>query len=839
MIPAAVHRSAFLPYVASFFLALAVVMMPGALRAQTANNVLEEQKAVVAELTQKVKEISDSIDTSSEDDNKLVELRLQLESLAEKILGSAVNLRPRLNEIRLRLDQLGAAPGEHEAPEPDIVAEERASLTNERAEINALIGEAETLSVEVSGLIDRISELRRDLFARTLSKRYDLSFAFGQEVLGAFWTETGKLYKTFYFWLRFVVAYKLNAMLLATFFSLAAAIVIFIFGRRLVGPVMSRNPEIENPSYLSRLTVAFWSTLLPTLALFVFFILTLVLYQWFQVLRGDIREILGMTLEVVIVIFYIHWLAKAVLSPNLPGWRLLPVHGDAAHYLVWLVTALATATGLDFLFGTVFEVLGSPLQLTVATGLILNTIVGVLVLLIASVKPLAGRDGLPKRWPRIVRYPLYLLGLGTIAVTLFGYVGLAAFISQQIVVTSGILVTMYLGFLSAGAVSAEGAFQQTAIGRRMGQFFGLGEMAVDRIGVVISLLLHLLILLIGIPVVLLNWGFKFGDVKTWAIRAFSEINIGSVSISIGGILTGFLIFFVGYLATRWFERWLDGTVLARSRIDSGVRNSIRTAIGYAGIALAALIGVVAAGINLSSLALVAGALSLGIGFGLQNIVSNFVSGLILLAERPFKAGDWIVAGGYEGTVKRVNVRATEIETFQRQTILLPNSELINQAVGNWTHRNKLGRAEVAIGVAYGSDVTRVRDILMEIAKSHDMVTKNPEPAVVFKDFGASSLDFEVRMYLYDISNIMTVSNDVRYAIVEAFEQEGIEIPFPQRDIHIRTESAEAAADKARKAQARRRAAAVAAAKKAAEAEKAAAEPVPPRRRRRRKIDPDD
>ena len=174
--------------------------------------------------------------------------------------------------------------------------------------------------------------------------------------------------------------------------------------------------------------------------------------------------------------------------------------------------------------------------------------------------------------------------------------------------------------------------------------------------------------------------------------------------------------------------------MARGRVDTGVRNSIRTVVGYAGLALAGLIAISSAGIDLSSFALVAGGLSLGIGFGLQNVVSNFVSGLILLAERPFKAGDWIVAGDVSGTVKKISVRATEIETFQRQSVILPNSQLINSAVGNWTHRNRLGRVDIKVGVAYGSDVKRAHAVLLDIAKSHPLVLKNPEPFVLFCQF---------------------------------------------------------------------------------------------------------
>ena len=224
--------------------------------------------------------------------------------------------------------------------------------------------------------------------------------------------------------------------------------------------------------------------------------------------------------------------------------------------------------------------------------------------------------------------------------------------------------------------------------------------------------------------------------------------------------------------------------MARGKVDAGVRNSIRTVVGYAGIALAGLIGLSAAGIDFSSLALIAGGLSLGIGFGLQNVVSNFVSGLILLAERPFKSGDWIVAGPVSGTVKKISVRATEIETFQRQTVILPNSELINSAVGNWTHRNKMGRIDIPIGVAYGTDARKVHRVLTELAMSHPLVLKNPEPFVQFTAFADSAMNFEIRVFLADIGSGGLVQNDLRFAILDAFERENIDIPFPQRQIRI-------------------------------------------------------
>src|SRR6185312_9605413 len=363
-----------------------------------------------------------------------------------------------------------------------------------------------------------------------------------------------------------------------------------------------------------------------------------------------------------------------------------------------------------------------------------------------------------------------------------GYIGLAIFVSLQVVVTGTMLVTAYIGFLSARAIGAEGGFGGSSIGRWLAEKGNVEETTLDQLGLAVSVCLNVMIVVVFLPLILLMWGFQPGDIQAWGYTLATGVTIGSTTISVTGILSGIVVFVIGYFLTRWFQGWLDGSVMARGKVDTGVRNSIRLAVGYAGVALAGLVGISAAGIDLSSLALVAGALSLGIGFGLQNVVSNFVSGLILLAERPFKGGAWIVAGDVSGTVKQISVRATEIETFQRQSMILPNSSLINNPVGNWTHRNKLGRVEVKVGVAYGTDVKRVHEILLEIARSHPLVLKNPEPFVLFANFGAAALEFEIRVFLADIGNGSSVQNDIRFAVIDMFGQENIEIPSTPRAV---------------------------------------------------------
>ncbi len=500
----------------------------------------------------------------------------------------------------------------------------------------------------------------------------------------------------------------------------------------------------------------------------------------------DIKPIPAITQLVYGLTFFIValYVIRFSLAPHAPGKLFLNIKKSTAQALAKRLKILTVIMLFGYLL--VETLFGSSLPdyaLSLSRSIVRIAFAINLIWVLWLFKDLRGM--LKQPW---LRYGLSLVLVVAILADLIGYTNLSGWLMRSIFGSLFIIVvTLIIGSLSSDLL--EGLeYGHTSWQRRTRRILGLtpdGHITgFFWVRLLVSLawwsLLILLLIVIWdlsanmveeIRVIFTN-GFTVGSLKIIPAR----IALALLSL---GILVGLSAWFQGQMRKRWVNKM---------PMERGAREAMVTMIGYLGVAIAILVTLGVAGLDYSNLAIVAGALSLGIGFGLQNIVNNFVSGLILLFERPIKTGDWIVVGNTEGHVKRIRIRATQIETFDRADVIVPNSELISGQVTNWMLHNQRGRIRVPIGVAYGSDTQKVKEILLEIANQHPEVIVDANlsgPQVMFHGFGDSALDFELRCFIKNIDDRINVISDLNFAIDAAFRENHIEIPFPQRDLHVK------------------------------------------------------
>jgi len=303
-------------------------------------------------------------------------------------------------------------------------------------------------------------------------------------------------------------------------------------------------------------------------------------------------------------------------------------------------------------------------------------------------------------------------------------------------------------------------------------------------------LVHVLVVsALTLMVLMRLWGMSEQSFQLMLTRIASGIEIGGFLLQPLRILYGLLLMALLIGMTHVLKRSLASSWLKRTNLSRGARDATTTITGYAGILLALMIGLSVAGIQFSNLAIIAGALSVGIGFGLQNIVSNFISGLILLFERPIRRGDWIRVGTAEGYVKDISIRSTTIETFDRADIIVPNSELIAGQVTNMMLHNQYGRIIIPVRLAYGSDTEQVMALLRKVGENHPLTLKEhgkQQVQALFRGFGDSALLFELRCHIRDVEATLMVISELNLAIDKAFRAAGIVMPYPQQTVHIAT-----------------------------------------------------
>jgi len=262
--------------------------------------------------------------------------------------------------------------------------------------------------------------------------------------------------------------------------------------------------------------------------------------------------------------------------------------------------------------------------------------------------------------------------------------------------------------------------------------------------------------------------------------------IGSTSITLWTLAYFIFLAWLLFFLTARLKKWVIYSLLSKSKIDIGVRLAVGTIVRYAFLILGLIIAMQTVGINLSTLAILAGALGVGIGFGLQNITNNFVSGIIILFERPIKVGDRIQVGDVNGDVINISMRSTTVVTNDNISVIVPNSEFISSTVVNWSHTDRNVRFNIPVGVSYKEDPEIVKKILLEVAEAEEGVLKKPIPDVLFDEYGNSSLNFKLRVWTSSyITTPGVLKSRLYFEIFKNFRVHNIEIPFPQRDIHIK------------------------------------------------------
>lgn len=380
--------------------------------------------------------------------------------------------------------------------------------------------------------------------------------------------------------------------------------------------------------------------------------------------------------------------------------------------------------------------------------------------------------------PRSFRIILFasLFAITTLSISLFGYPELASFIFNRFILS----VILFGSFVILRKFVSD-------LLRRSIVFwistFKLRKRLLSKADFAMTLLITPILVMFFLYSLLRLWGVPGTFMLHGIKKLIFGFKVGGIEISLIAILTGLVVFIVSFTIVRILKNRLANNLLNHINMDEGIKHSLISGTSFVGIIISVILSITAMGVDLSNLAVIAGALSVGIGFGLQDVIKNLVSGIIILFERPFKVGDWVLINGEEGKIKQINIRSTELETWNRQSIIIPNATLISNSLTNFTHENTWQRLSIKIGVSYDADADVVTNVLLECAKSSKKVAKVPAPYVVFKDFGASSLDFELRFYVSDIWTGWSAASDIRYEILRRFRQEKINIAYPQLVIH--------------------------------------------------------
>lgn len=749
----------------------------------------------------------DKLHTRQDDSQSADTLRGLGEQVAEQQRladAQAVALQPQLDQIDERLRQLGqVAPGSRE---PADIAAERRQLQASHDRLDGAIKRARLLSVEAHQLGAAIEKARAQRVSEELFHRVEspLSMTLWRQMAGALPDDLQRLGDV---WRKaragFVAAVHEHGWA-APIVGAAISLALALPGALLLRWLGRRYAIQHGPgSRLRRSGLAVWlllvGTAMPSLAAWVL----VESLRSIGAIPAELEVLAEGFVRITLVAAFIGAVSAALLLPRQSSWRLLPFDDATATKLgryAWLTSVVVWVSRLALLLtevartGAVTKVAADGLVALVFIALIIAMLVSLLRIHRGQVSgetepegadPAVTAPEAPRRSGVVVLISLLaqVVIAAALIAALLGYVNFALKAAGQIIWAvvicgAGGLLMMFADDLAQWLFKPDSRF-----GKSANLALGLRASHMDQAGVLVSAVARLWLLVLVLGALLVPYGANVTGIYGWFGQAWQGLSIGDFQIKPGRIFQAIVVVVVGMGVVKAFQRWLTATYLPRTELDLSTRASIAAVMRYLGIAVVALWTLTTIGFELKNLAMLASALSVGIGFGLQAITQNFISGLILMAERPVKIGDWVRIGDAEGDVRRINVRSTEIQVGDKSTLIVPNSELITKTIRNMTMASPLGRIQLQFSVPLGTDAARIRALLLALYAGHPDVLADPEPSVFIDSIGAGMVAINSFAYVRSPREVYGTRSDLFFSLLQALADEHIAMATPQ-DVRI-------------------------------------------------------
>ncbi len=715
-------------------------------------------------------------------DADLQRLLAENDSHAVALQAAVVDMNPKLAASVKRLAEL-TPKSKDAAPATDAATAELQAEKTRHDALDAKLRAARAMLLQVDDNATRIGAKRRELFARETFARS--SSILNPQLWLSVWREVPldaqAMRALVGGWLaslagRATVPHSVGLAALAVLLALVAGPLRW-FARRFI----YQAPDAGHPTRLRRAIAAVWNILVLAVLPLLWIGAFAYGLDLFDLSEPRIQGVLDAVFDAARLLIVFNALGRAMLAPHDPAWRVVAVSDRSASMIARAGMTVAAIWAVERLIEPAADAVASLNIAVAARGLgaaLMALVVARLLRRLARPAADAATPAQANPWAP-ARTLGWILAMIVFAAAVLGYIAFANFLINQAIV----LAILACGLFLIDVVVQDGAeallHPDSPVGVWLVGMVGLRRSMLAQTIVVIQGLARVAILVVAATAVLEPWGVQSQDMFRTLRAAYFGYAVGGVTLSLSSLIAAAVVFGIALFVTRVIQNWLRSRLLPQTRLDPGVGNSISTIFGYVGALVAVLLAGAQIGLDAQKFALVAGGLSVGIGFGLQTIANNFVSGLILLWERGIRVGDWVVVGAEQGFVRRINARSTEIETLDRATLIVPNSMLVTGAVKNWVLNDRVGRIIVMINVAYESDVEAVRDLMLAAAKAQELVLAIPAPTVQFSEFGDWALKFTLVCFVDDIETAERTKSDINFDILRRMREADISIPYPQ------------------------------------------------------------